>query len=65
MSLLATRKWLANVAAIIARIRGFNLAVLVITPALGLYGLCTVPFNLKTMLFSVVFYIFSMLGTLS
>ncbi|EIN03486.1 delta-9 CoA desaturase [Punctularia strigosozonata HHB-11173 SS5] len=49
-------------AALVPRIRGFNLAVLVITPALGLYGLCTVPFNLATTIFSAIFYVFSMLG---
>ena len=46
----------------IKRIRWFNLVILLITPALGLYGLLTIPLYSKTLAFSVLCYIISMLG---
>ena len=46
----------------ITGIRWFNLSVLVITPALSLYGLFRVPFLTSTVVWAALYYIFSMLG---
>ncbi|KXN86974.1 Acyl-CoA desaturase [Leucoagaricus sp. SymC.cos] len=43
-------------------IRWFNLTVLTITPAIALYGIMTLPLKKETMIFSVLYYVFSMLG---
>ncbi|KAG1816256.1 hypothetical protein EV424DRAFT_1410607 [Suillus variegatus] len=46
----------------ITGIRWFNLSVLVITPALSLYGLLYVPILQKTVVCTALYYIYSMLG---
>ncbi|KAG6373059.1 hypothetical protein JVT61DRAFT_7120 [Boletus reticuloceps] len=46
----------------ITGIRWFNLAVLVFTPALSLYGLFRVPILTNTAIWTAVYYIFSMFG---
>ncbi|KAG6331140.1 hypothetical protein ID866_7948 [Astraeus odoratus] len=46
----------------ITGIRWFNLAILVITPALALYGLLRVPILPKTAISAVCYYIYTMLG---
>ena len=43
-------------------VRWFNLSVLVITPAIAVYGLFFLTCHLETMLFAMVYYVFSMLG---
>ncbi|KZT20631.1 hypothetical protein NEOLEDRAFT_1122368, partial [Neolentinus lepideus HHB14362 ss-1] len=43
-------------------IRWFSLAVLVLTPMLALYGSFTTPLRRKTCIFSVLYYVFNMLG---
>ena len=48
---------------LLARVRWFNLAVLTITPAIGLYGLRTTPLRLQTLLWSIAYYVTTMLGT--
>jgi len=48
----------------ITGIRWFNLAVLVVTPAVALYGLLRVPILTKTAISAVCYYIYTMLGTL-
>ncbi|RPD74608.1 hypothetical protein L226DRAFT_78784 [Lentinus tigrinus ALCF2SS1-7] len=44
------------------RVRWFNLGVLTITPAIGLYGLRTAPLRAQTLLWSILYYVISMLG---
>jgi stearoyl-CoA desaturase (delta-9 desaturase) len=46
----------------LSRIRWFNLAVLALTPAFAIYGMCTTHLTLKTALFSAFYYIITMLG---
>lgn len=46
----------------ITGIRWFNLSVLVITPALSLYGLLYVPILRKTVVCTSLYYVYSMLG---
>ena len=48
--------------ALLHRVRWFNLAVLTITPALGVYGAFTTPLRTPTLLWSVAYYVISMLG---
>lgn len=48
----------------ITGIRWFNLGVLVITPALSLYGLFQAPILMRTVVWTALYYIFSMLGKL-
>jgi stearoyl-CoA desaturase (delta-9 desaturase) len=43
-------------------IRWFNLAILVITPAIAGYGLLLLPRQRATMFFAALYYVFSMLG---
>ena len=46
----------------ITGIRWFNLSVLVFTPALALYGLLHVPILTQTLVWTALYYIFSMFG---
>lgn len=46
----------------ITGVRWFNVAVLTLTPAIAVYGMICVPLQRKTLIFSVLYYIFSMLG---
>jgi len=46
----------------IVGVRWFNLLVLVLTPALAFYGFMTVSLSKETVLFSLSYYIFSMIG---
>ena len=46
----------------ITGVRWFNLSVLMITPALSLYGLFEVPILTGTVVWTALYYIFSMLG---
>ncbi|KAF9451566.1 hypothetical protein P691DRAFT_796578 [Macrolepiota fuliginosa MF-IS2] len=43
-------------------IRWFNVVVLTITPAISLYGFAILPMRRETAIFSIIYYIFSMLG---
>jgi stearoyl-CoA desaturase (delta-9 desaturase) len=43
-------------------VQRFNLTILVVTPALAVYGLLYVVPNMKTVIFAVLYYLFSMLG---
>lgn len=43
-------------------VRWFNLSVLVITPVLSLYGLFYAPILSATVVWTTLYYIFSMLG---
>jgi len=47
----------------ITGVRWFNLAVLGLTPAIAGYGLLVLPRIGGTMLFAMIYYVFSMLGT--
>ena len=47
---------------IFQRIRWFNLAVLTITPLIGLYGVSTTPLTTQTLIWSLVCYVLSMIG---
>lgn len=47
------------------RVRWFNLAVLTITPLVGLYGIVTTPLSANTLIWSFVCYVFSMIGELA
>ncbi len=42
--------------------RWFNLAVLTVTPLVAVYGLIFVRVRRETLLFSMAYYVFSMLG---
>lgn len=46
-------------------IRWFNLAVVVLTPILALYGLWTTKLQTLTVIFSVAYYVFNMIGECS
>lgn len=46
-------------------IRWFNLAVVVLTPSLALYGLWTTKLQTPTVVFSVAYYVFNMIGECS
>lgn len=46
-------------------IRWFNLGVVVLTPILALYGLWTTKLQTPTVLFSVAYYVFNMIGECS
>lgn len=48
----------------ITGVKWFNLAVLVITPAIALYGLLRVPMLTKTAISAAAYYVYTMLGTL-
>ncbi|KAI0750674.1 fatty acid desaturase-domain-containing protein [Daedaleopsis nitida] len=54
-------KWSAAVGTL-ARVRWLNLAILTITPAIGIYGTYTTPLRSETLLWSIAFYVISMLG---
>lgn len=43
-------------------VRWFNVFILTFTPLLALYGLIMSSIQLKTMLFSGIYYLFTMLG---
>jgi len=43
-------------------VRWFNVAVLTMTPLIAGYGIIGVVFRRETVLFSVAYYMFSMLG---
>lgn len=43
-------------------VRWFNLLVLTITPAVAAYGFLFSPRRFETIVFSVIYYVFSMLG---
>jgi stearoyl-CoA desaturase (delta-9 desaturase) len=53
--------WTRNFPPIIG-VRWFNLLVLTITPAIALYGFTNLSLKKETVIFSVLYYIFSMLG---
>ena len=44
------------------QIRWFNLAVVVLTPLLAVYGLYTTTLTTPTVLFSAAYYVFNMIG---
>lgn len=46
----------------ITGVRWFNLAILTVTPAIAAYGLVFVPRLRGTIMFAVLYYVFSMLG---
>lgn len=43
-------------------VRWFNVAVLTITPAIAIYGLCCVPSRCETAVFAVMYFLFTMFG---
>ena len=47
---------------ILSRVRWFNLAVLSLTPAFALYGICTRKLTRPTLIFSILYYFFTLLG---
>lgn len=51
-----------DVGGLLVRVRWFNLAILTITPAVGLYGVYTTRLRLETLIWSVTYYVISMLG---
>ncbi|TBU27702.1 hypothetical protein BD311DRAFT_788980 [Dichomitus squalens] len=53
---------MADVCNILGRLRWFNLAILTITPAVGLYGIYTTRLRWETLLWSTACYVLSMLG---
>lgn len=48
---------------LLGRVRWFNLAILTITPAVGLFGSFTTPLRTPTLLWAAAYYVISMLGT--
>ena len=54
---------LKDLCALLVRVRWFNLAILTITPAVGLYGSFTTPLRAPTLLWAAAYYVISMLGT--
>lgn len=40
----------------------FNLVVVVATPVLSIYGLCSTPFTARTAVFCVLYYLYNMIG---
>jgi hypothetical protein len=46
----------------ITGVRWFNLAILTITPAISVYGLVFAPRLRGTVIFAILYYVFSMLG---
>ncbi|TBU50571.1 hypothetical protein BD309DRAFT_1040357 [Dichomitus squalens] len=53
---------MADVCNILGRLRWFNLAILTITPAVGLYGIYTTRLRWETLLWATACYVLSMLG---
>jgi stearoyl-CoA desaturase (delta-9 desaturase) len=49
---------------VVKGIRWFNLSVLLVTPTVAIYGVLFVPHEPKTLIFSLVYYTYSMLGQL-
>ncbi|KAJ7621244.1 delta 9-fatty acid desaturase protein [Roridomyces roridus] len=43
-------------------VRWFNVAVLTLTPLTALYGILVIPFDRRTILFAIAYYLFSMIG---
>ncbi|KAJ3571726.1 hypothetical protein NP233_g3564 [Leucocoprinus birnbaumii] len=58
---LSPSHWTKNFPPVVG-IRWFNVAVLTITPTIALYGFTNLSLKKETMIFSVLYYIFSMLG---
>ncbi|KAI0643629.1 hypothetical protein C8Q79DRAFT_1012205 [Trametes meyenii] len=54
----AWRNWKSS----LKRVRWFNVAVLTITPGIWLYGIYTTPLRRETLLWSTLYYAFSMIG---
>ena len=53
---------LKNLVGMLRRVRWFNLAILTVTPAVGLYGTRTTALQTQTLLWSIAYYVISMLG---
>ena len=51
-----------DVRGLLGQVRWFNLAILTITPAVGVYGVYTTRLRLETLIWSVAYYVISMLG---
>lgn len=51
-----------DVRSLLGRVRWFNLAILAITPAVGVYGAYTTRLRFETLIWSVTYYVISMLG---
>ncbi|KAI0366213.1 hypothetical protein BV20DRAFT_1002769 [Pilatotrama ljubarskyi] len=47
---------------LLGRVRWFNLAVLTMTPVLWLYGARTTPLRMETLLWSMAYYVITMIG---
>ncbi|KAI0676698.1 hypothetical protein C8Q78DRAFT_1073491 [Trametes maxima] len=47
---------------LLKRVRWFNVAILTITPGIWLYGVSTTSLRLETLLWSMLYYAFSMIG---
>jgi hypothetical protein len=59
---MASQPAYAPLAHFLHRIRWMNLAVLTVTPSLALYGLWSTSIQRPTLLFTIAYYLFSMLG---
>ena len=53
---------LKKLVGMLRRVRWFNLAILTVTPAVGLYGTRTTALQTQTLLWSIAYYVISMLG---
>lgn len=58
---MSTTTW-NQLRGLLSRVRWFNLAILTITPAIGVYGSRTTPLRASTLLWSIAYYVISMLG---
>lgn len=47
---------------ILSRVRWFNLAILTVTPGIWIYGTRTTPLRTETLLWSMAYYVFTMIG---
>ncbi|KAH9905069.1 uncharacterized protein BXZ73DRAFT_94856 [Epithele typhae] len=59
---MRTPKVLKEAWALLRRVRWFNLAILTITPALGVYGAAHTPLRAPTLVWAAAYYVISMLG---
>lgn len=47
---------------ILSRVRWFNIAILTVTPGVWIYGTRTTPLRAETLLWSMAYYVFTMIG---
>lgn len=46
----------------LSRVRWFNVAILTVTPSIWIYGTRTTPLRTETLLWSMAYYVFTMIG---